>query len=176
MSSSSSKQEMKDKVMQQLRSAYSHIPKPVRHSGESIKTFRQAKLDKVNKPPNIPIFGSRKDVIRGKALMTTGRLMQDDLMEIDGKIVSRYASFRSRQRMEEDRKNHAGVYDRSMIEKRFKKGDERFKQRKQKRERQQIRQAEEEFRENKKVIRAISAIRDLYKKPSSSLSNVVLII
>jgi len=55
--------------------------------------------------PNIPRFGSRHDVWKGRALMTTGGLQQKDLqINHRGYLVSKYASKRAM-----ERKNRQGA-------------------------------------------------------------------
>jgi hypothetical protein len=68
-------------------------------SSENIDT---SNLTKVN-PPRVRKYGTRADVFAGYALMTSGKLTKDDIIEKNGVLVSRKASDTSKARMAERR-------------------------------------------------------------------------
>ena len=68
-------------------------------SGENIDTSNLAKVN----APRVRKYGTRQEVFSGYALMTSGKLTKDDIIEKNGVLVSRKASDTSRARMAERR-------------------------------------------------------------------------
>jgi len=68
-------------------------------SGENIDTSNLARVN----PPRVRKYGTRQEVFAGYALMTSGKLTKDDIIEKNGVLVSRKASDTSRARMAERR-------------------------------------------------------------------------
>jgi len=68
-------------------------------SNENVDTSNLAKVN----APRVRKYGTRQEVFSGYALMTSGKLTKDDIIEKNGVLVSRKASDTSRARMAERR-------------------------------------------------------------------------